>query len=319
MSWIKKVIRDLGFHEKGVWRDFLFIIIGAFIMAVGVGVFLVNAKVVPGGITGLSMAIHYLSGNRLPVGFMLWLFNIPLFIWAIVELGKRFGVRTFLGFTCSSFFIDFLRGRVPGFQHIRLHENPMVLSLMEKDFLLLVLTGGVLLGIGLGIIFKFKGTTAGVDVIVAVAQKRWAVKAGHAFMIIDSMVVTFAGIIIHLKHLAADRPALTLTLYAFLLLFISARIVDTIIEGFDYARSALIISKYPEKIAKIITVEMDRGATALSGRGIHTDQDRDVIYTVLSKKEVRDLVEQVKEIDPGAFVIVNNVHEVLGEGFRPRF
>lgn len=319
MSWINKVVRDLGFHEKGVWRDFILIIIGSFIMALGVGVFLVNAKVVPGGVTGMAMAIHYLSGNKLPVGFMLWLFNIPLFIWAILELGKKFGVRTFLGFTCSSFFIDFVRGRVPGFQHIRLHENPMVLSLMEKDFLLLVLTGGVLLGIGLGIIFKFKGTTAGVDVIVAVAQKRWAVKAGHAFMIIDSLVITLAGIIIHFKHLAADRPALTLTLYAFLLLFVSARIVDTIIEGLDYARSALIVSNHTDKIGKIITADMDRGATALSGRGIHTNREREVLYTVLSKKEVRDLVEKVKEIDPQAFVIVNNVHEVLGEGFRPRF
>ncbi len=319
MLAIKKIFLELGFAEKGVWRDFIFIFIGSFIMALGIGVFLVNARVVPGGVTGLAMAVHYLSGNQLPVGFMLWIFNIPLFIWAIIELGKKFGVRTFLGFTCSSFFIDLLRGRVPGFHHIRLHENPMVLSLMEKDFLLLVLTGGVLLGIGLGIIFKFKGTTAGVDVIVAVAQKRWAVKAGHAFMVIDSVVITFAGIIIHFKHLAADRPALTLTLYAFLLLFVSAKIVDVILEGFDYARSAMIISDEPEKIARMITRDMDRGGTALAGRGIYTNRQREILYTVLSKKEIRYLVEQVKNVDPQAFIIVNNVHEVLGEGFRPRF
>ena len=318
MSKIKKVLKDLGFYDKGIYRDYIFIIIGSFIMALGISVFLVNAKVVPGGVTGLAMAIHYLSGNQLPVGLMLWIFNIPLFIWGVIELGKQFGVRTFVGFTLSSFFIDLLRGRVPGLHHIRLHENPMVLSMMEKDFLLLVVAGGVLLGVGLGIIFKFKGTTAGVDVIAAIARKRWGIKPGQAFMIIDSMVITLAGIIIHTKNLAGDRPALTLVFYAFLLVFVSARIVDVIIEGFDYASSAMIISSQPGKISKVITDDLDRGGTALTGRGLYTNQQREVLYTVLSTKEIRGLVDQVKAIDPQAFIIVNNVHEVLGEGFRLR-
>jgi len=318
MSSLKKFLTKHGFFEKGVFRDYCFIIIGAFIMGLGIGVFLVNAKVVPGGVTGLAMTIHYLSGNKLPVGLMIWIFNIPLFIWGVLELGKQFGFRTFIGFTMSSFFIDFLNGRVPGFHNIRLQDSPMIVNLMEHDFMMLVIVGGALLGLGLGIIFKFKGTTAGSDVVVAVMQKKMGIKPGHAFMIIDSIVIALAGVVIYLKGLADTRPALTLTLYAFFLVFISARIVDVIIEGFDYARSAMIVSNRPETIAGIITKDFSRGGTALPARGLYTNQSREMLYTVLSKKEIVGLVEKVKKIDPNAFIIVNNVHEVLGEGFRPR-
>jgi len=137
-------------------------------------------------------------------------------------------------------------------------------------------------------------------------------------MVIDSMVITLAGIIIYTKNLTGDRPVLTLVLYAFLLVFVSARIVDVIIEGFDYVSSAMIISSQPEKISKVITDDLDRGGTALTGRGLYTNQQREILYTVLSTKEIRGLVDQVKAIDPQAFIIVNNVHEVLGEGFRLR-
>jgi len=312
---IKKI---LGLGEKGIIRDYLVIIFGAFIMATGIGVFLVDARVVPGGVSGLSMAIYYLSGNRIPVGFMMWLFNIPLFIWGVKELGKQFSARTFVGFTVSSFFIDLLRGAIPGFRFIHLHDHPAILHLRQTDFLFLILVGSVLLGVGLGIIFKFRGSTAGSDIVAAIAQKRWGVKPGMAIMIIDFFVIVFAGLVIHFKNLSVDRPALVLTLYAFFLLFVSSRIIDVILDGFDYARSALIISTKTEEIGKIITQDLSRGATALEARGLYTNQKREILYTVLSRKEIGTLVQTVKEIDPNAFIIVNNVHEVLGEGFRPR-
>jgi uncharacterized membrane-anchored protein YitT (DUF2179 family) len=299
-------------------RDYFFIILGAFIMAVGLGVFLVDAKVVPGGVSGLSMTIHYLSGNTIPVGLMMWLLNIPLYIWGIRELGKQFGVRTFIGFTANAFFIDLLRGRIPGFRTIHLNMHPSITALRQEDFILLVLVGGVLLGIGLGIIFKFRGSTAGSDIVAAVAQKRWGVKPGHTFMIVDCCVILLAGFIIHVRHLSFDRSVLSLVLYAMVLLFISSRIVDVILDGFDYARSAFIISTRTEEIARVITQDLSRGATAFEARGLYTNQKREVLFTVLSRKEIGTLMQDVKEIDPKAFVIVNNVHEVLGEGFRPR-
>ena len=154
--------------------------------------------------------------------------------------------------------------------------------------------------------------------MAAVAQKRWAIKPGQCFMVVDFLVIAVAGLVIYFKDLSQERPALTLSLYALFILFISARIIDVIIDGFDYARSATIISSKPDQIADIITTQLERGGTVIRGRGLYTNQDRDMLYTVLSRREIGKLVDRVKQVDPDAFVIVENVHEVLGEGFRPR-
>ncbi|OPZ69432.1 MAG: hypothetical protein BWY83_01986 [bacterium ADurb.Bin478] len=304
--------------QRHLIRDYVAITIGAFIMGAGISVFLVDAKVVPGGVSGLSMALHYLTGGVLPVGMMIWVLNIPLYIWGVRELGKQFGARTFVGFTLNSFFIDLLRGQIPGLSFIRLNEHPAIVSLQQRDFLFLILIGAVLLGIGLGIIFKFRGSTAGSDVIAAVAQKRWGIKPGTVFMLVDSIVILLAGFIIHFKGLAVERHAVTLTLYAFFLLFVSSHLVDVIIEGFDYAHSVIIISDQSAEIGRRIIAELDRSATMVEATGIYTNSKRPVLYAVVTRKQVADMVQIIKETDPHAFVILNNVHEVLGEGFRAR-
>ncbi len=298
--------------------DYIAITFGSIIMAIGIGVFLVDAKVVPGGVSGLSMAIHYLTNNTVPIGLMIWILNVPLYIWGVKELGKRFGVRTFYGFTINSFFIDFFRGSVPGFRFIRLQDTPTVQDLLHNDFFFLILIGAVLIGIGLGLIFKFKGTTAGSDIVAAILQKKYGIKPGQAIMIIDFLVIASAGLVIGLKDLSPDRPALSLTLYALFLLFVSARIIDMIIDGFDYARAAYIISDKYKEISLAIKNDLSRGSTALQSRGVYRNIEREVIFTVVPLKELSTLIELVKDIDPNAFVIINNVHEVLGEGFRRR-
>ncbi len=315
---MNKLLQKIGLAEKGLWRDVLWIIFGSAVMGLGIAVFLVDAKVVPGGVSGLSMTLHYLSGGRIPVGAAMWLMNVPLFIWGVRELGKQFGLRTFIGFTAVSFFVDLFRGGLPLIGGPALHALPSVEALMKNDFLIGVLCGGVLMGVGLGIIFKFRGTTAGSDVIAAVAQKRLGMKPGQTFMIVDFVVISIAGVVIGAKGLSVDRPALTLTLYAFFLLFVSSRLVDVILDGFDYARSAIIISPKNEEIAKMILNDLSRGVTSLRGKGLYSKQDKEVLYTVLTRQEITKLVRMVKAIDPNAFIIVNNVHEVLGEGFRPR-
>lgn len=304
--------------KKHVILEYAALTLGAAIMAIGIGIFLVDARVVPGGVSGLSMAIHYVSNNTIPVGITMWVLNVPLFLWGIKSLGKEFGVRTFVGFTLNSFFIDFFRGDIPGFGFIRLQETSTIKDLLQNDFLFLILIGAVLLGVGLGLIFKFKGTTAGSDIVAAIMQKRFGVKPGMAIMIIDFVVIALAGFIIELKDLSEGRPAFSLTLYAFFLLFISSRIIDVIIDGFDYARAAYIISDKHEELGKRIMNELSRGATAIKSRGLYRNVEREVIVTVVTMRELSILNDIIKEVDPDAFVIINNVHEVLGEGFRRR-
>jgi uncharacterized membrane-anchored protein YitT (DUF2179 family) len=298
--------------------DYIAITFGAILMSLGIGVFLVDARVVPGGVSGLAMAAHYLSDNSLPVGMMTWIFNVPLYIWGLKELGKQFGIRTFYGFTISSIGIDLFRGDIPGLSFIQLQHTQTIKDLLENDFLFLVLVGAVLLGVGLGIIFKFRGTTAGSDIVASIMQKRFGMKPGQAIMIIDFMVIALAGLIIELKDLSPGKPAFSLTLYAFFLLFVSARIIDVIIDGFDYARAAFIISDKTDEIAEKIISRLSRGATALKSRGLYRNVDREVLVAVVPVKELGMLTEIIKETDDDAFVIINNVHEVLGEGFRRR-
>ena len=296
--------------------EYLAIAFGAAIMAIGIGVFLVDAKVVPGGVSGLSMSVHYLTG--LPVGLMIWVLNIPLYIWGVKELGKEFGVRTFFGFTLNSFFIDFFRGDIPGFSFIRLQDTPTIKNLQQNDFMFLILIGAALLGIGLGLVFKFKGTTGGSDIVAAIMHKRFGVKPGMAIMITDFFVILLAGFIIEFKDLAGDRSSVTLTFYALFLLFISSRLVDVIMDGFDYARSVNIISDKNGEIAKAIMDDLSRGATAIKARGLYRNIDREMLSTVVTLKELSKLLSIIKNIDPNAFVTVSNVHEVMGEGFRKR-
>jgi uncharacterized membrane-anchored protein YitT (DUF2179 family) len=165
--------------------DYFAITIGAAIMAIGIGVFLVDAKVVPGGVSGLAMAMHYLSGNTISVGLLIWVFNIPLFLWGIKELGAKFGMRTFVGFSLNSFFIDLFRGDIPGLGFIRLQDSQTIKDLSQHDFFFLIFIGAVFLGVGLGIIFKFKGTTAGSDIVAAIMQKHFGTKPGQAILFTD--------------------------------------------------------------------------------------------------------------------------------------
>ncbi len=304
--------------NKTEFKEYIAIAIGAIIMALGIGVFLVDAKVVPGGISGIGMAIYYLTNGAITIGLSVWLLNVPLYIWGVKVLGKRFGIRTFYGFSVNAFFIDFFRGDIPGFRDIRLQDSATVQNLLENDFLFLILIGASLLGIGLGIVFKYKGTTGGTDIIVAIIHKKYQIKQGMLFLITDIVIIVIAGIAIEYKSLPMDKPTLLLVLYALFLGVVSARIIDLIIDGFDYARQAYIVSDKNEEIAKKIMNDLSRGATAIKTRGLYKDIDREMITTVVTLKELGKLTDIIKEIDSDAFVVIHNVHEVLGEGFRRR-
>jgi uncharacterized membrane-anchored protein YitT (DUF2179 family) len=311
---------DFKFKTKRskIVRDYIGITIGAAIMALGIAVFLMDAYVVPGGVSGLSMTLSYLTNGKIPVGVTMWVLNLPLFFWGMKELGKNFGARTFYGFTLNSLFIDLYRGDIPYLHFIKLNQSQTLIDLRQNDFFFLILVGATLLGIGLGLVFKFKGTTAGSDIIASILHKRFGIKPGEAIMIIDFFIISSAGIVIYLNDLSPTRPAFSLTLYAFFLLFVSSKIVDFVLDGFDYARVAYIISEKTDEIAEAILTDLSRGATALKARGLYKNVDREVLMTVVPIKELVILQEMIKQIDPDAFIIIGNVHEVLGEGFRRR-
>ena len=314
MKFSKKTYKDY----LRVITDYLAITLGCLLLAAGISIFTIDARIIPGGVSGIAIALNFLSNDWISVGLAIWIMNLPLYLWGIRVLGREFGIRTFFGFSVSSLFIDLLRGDFPGMEALRCQDIPAIQDMLANDFLLYISTGAILIGIGLGIVFKFRGTTGGVDIIAVIAQRKLGLKPGQVFIAMDLFIVALGGIIIHFKDLSPDRHVFTLCLYSIILIVASSKLIDVIIDGFDYANSALIISPRYDEISKAIMDSMGRGATALHGKGLYLNVEREIIFTVVTRRELPLLVETVKEIDPHAFVIVNNVHEVLGEGFRPR-
>ncbi len=304
--------------KKDIFLDYTFITIGCILMGFGIGVFLVDAKVVPGGASGLSMAVYYLTDGAIGVGIVNWLINIPLFLYGIKVLGKEFGIRTFYGFTVSSVFTDIPRGDFPGLSMIRFQDDASIKYLQQNDFFFYVLIGTLLLGFGLGLIFKFRATTGGSDIIAAIMNKKWGIKTGNSIIIIDFLVIFIAGLVIGFKDITGNKPLLVLILYALLLVFVSSKIIDFVLDGFEYVRAALIFSDKNQEIAEAILTNLNRGATAFKARGLYRNIDNEVIYTVVKIKEMGRLTDIVKSIDPNSFMVITTVHEVVGRGFRRR-
>ena len=304
--------------------EYSMITIGSLISAIGLGLFLVEANVVPGGVTGISMAINFVW-DGISVGTLILLLNIPLFIWGVKELGNAFGIRTLYGFVTNSLFIDMFRGEL--FKFIKadwwtfhgwaLQETDTIQYMMKNDFFFFMLVGTFLVGIGLGLIFKFKGTTAGTEIVCAIFKKKFGIKPGVSMLAVDFVVISIATVILYLNP-QSDIPVLVLALYALASLYGQSFFLDRVIYGFDYAKNMMIMSSKNEEISKYIMEKLDRGVTAFYARGLYTNKDREVLMTIVSPNDARDLMPKIKKLDPNAFVILSNVHEVIGEGFRSR-
>jgi uncharacterized membrane-anchored protein YitT (DUF2179 family) len=272
-------------------RDYMQLTIGAVIIAIAIDSFLIPNKVVSGGVTGMATILYLKLGW--PVGTLVLLFNIPLFI-----MGYRYtGGLTFLlrsGYTVlvMSLAIDLLAPYVP-------HNI--------SDPLLYTLFGGFLDGLGIGLVFRARGTTGGTDIVAKLLNRFTGLQLGQVILYVNTTVLLGAAILIGLQ------PAL----YALIVTFVIAQVVDTVQEGFGYARSAMIVSSKAEAVRDGLIRELHRGVTILQGRGGYTESEKEVLYCVVAKSEVSSLKRVVLEVDPAAFVVITEAHEVWGKGFKP--
>lgn len=273
-----------------IFFEYLGITIGCGIMAISINLLSAPNKIAPGGVSGLATVVYYLI--KLPIGITMLIFNIPLFILAVKILGKSVGTKTLYGTILLSIFVDYVFDSFP----------------FTEDLLLASLFGGIILGIGLGLVFRFGGTTGGTDLAAAVINKFLPqFSIGTILMMIDLTVVVIAGIV-------SKQPEITL--YSVISLYTSIKMLDFIQEGLGYAKAFYIISDCPEKISDQIFKKLDRGVTALTGQGMYTKEKRQVLLIVVHRSQVNQLKGIVYAIDPKAFVILAEVHEVLGEGFK---
>jgi len=276
-----------------IW-EYSAIAFGTFIMSLGLVLFLSPSKIVAGGVSGIAIIAKQLW--NFPLGVAMILLNIPLFLLGIKILGKSFGIRTFYSFTLLSIFTDLL-------------DKALKLSPATDNVLLAAIFGGTMLGLGLGIVFRFQGTTGGSDIIGQIINKYTNFSVGTGIVIVDFIIILSAGIIFGNINWA---------LYGLISLYLSGQIIDMIIDGLDYVRSFYIITEKEQEIKEMVLDKMERGGTVLKGEGFYTEEDKNVLFVVVTLKEVYALRQRVREIDPDAFIIIADVHEVLGHGFRPR-
>lgn len=274
------------------FRTYAGITLGATLTAVALNMFLIPNKVAAGGVSGMATVLHYLLG--LPVGSTMLALNVPLFLASVKVLGARFGLRTLYGAAILSIAVDLTAPFTP---------------VLTRDLLLSSLYGGVLSGVGMGIVFRFGGTTAGTDLAAAIINKLTRISVGQALLGVDFFVIATAGI----AFASAE-----LSLYALISLWLTSHIIDLVQEGPSTAKAFFVISDAADAVAKRIMVDMDRGVTLFAGRGGYTGQPRDILFCVVTASEVVRLKELITSLDPGAFVIVADAHEVMGEGFSRR-
>lgn len=271
------------------------IIIGTLLMALSVNLVYEPLGMVTGGITGLAIVIKKITSIWIDGGVPIWcsniILNVPLFIAAALVRGRHFLKNTFfatISFTLALYFVP-------------------TYDIVYQDYLLAAVFGGVIGGTGMGLVFVTLSSTGGTDLLAMLVNKYKPYYSFSQILIVIDGVIVMAG---------AISFGVTKALYAIMAVYITAKISDSILEGLKFAKMAYVISDHYEEIANQVMNKLDRGVTGVSATGMYSSKEKKMLFCVVSKKEIILLTEIVSKIDPGAFIIVSDVREVMGEGFR---
>ncbi len=277
-----------------IWKkfvDYLFVLAGTAIYALGVHVFTVPNQIAPGGVTGLATAVNALTS--LPIGIFVSVINIPLILVGLKSLGRDFILKTLASTVFFTFLTDFAYQWIPVYQ---------------GNTLLAALFGGALIGLGIAAAFIRNGSTGGTDIINRMIQKKFPHLAiGKVVLVSDIVVIAFATFVFR---------ELETALYAIISMFVCSKVIDSIIYGVDVGKMVMIVSNHCEEISKAVTEELGRGGTIIPARGAYSGQEREILLCALRNNEFYKIKRLVNQIDPSAFLIVTNAGEVLGEGFQ---
>ena len=281
-------------NGKTIWREVRFlgmILFGSVCYAIGFDLFLMLHQVNAGGVSGASMLICAALGWDGGVGILTLGINVPLFLLGYRYLGKRFFAGSIVGTIATSAFIELFAG-IPA---------------PQTDIMLGVLYGGVLVGLGLGVVFYAGASTGGVDIIASLLRKKFrSISVGNLMLAVDSAVIILTGVVYR---------DINKTLYSALPLFFSTTVLDAVIFGLNDSTVALIISDSYAAIAREIEDKLARGVTMLSGYGGYTGAEKMVLLVAVRKQQTTQLKMLVERIDPEAFLILQRSHQVLGNGF----
>ena len=266
------------------------IIVGCAIFSLGFDLFLEPNSLNAGGVSGLAMVVIKLLGAG-SIGFVTAVMNLPLFILGGVKVGKKFFIGSLIGMLASSLFLDLFS----------------LIPVPKTEPILGALYGGVICGLGLGLVFVAGASTGGSDIIIRLLKMKWRnVPIGMISTCFDLTIAVMTGIVF--KNFSG-------ALFSGVAIFVTGQIINAVVYRFDYSKVVLIITRKYEEIAKMISDNLERGATFLHGEGSYSHQPTKVVLTAVKRLQLEDLKEAVVEIDPDAFIIVQEAHQVLGDGF----
>jgi uncharacterized membrane-anchored protein YitT (DUF2179 family) len=284
------------------WKQWAFIFAGCVLLATGFVFFINPYRIVPGGVYGLGIVLHELFPG-IEVGTFGLLFDIPLLLIAFRCFGGRFGARTVAAAIATPVLMNIMTWTIG--------ENPATMLGghidLTDDIILACLFGGVLIGSGVGLIIKTRATSGGTDIVAMILTRFTRLTFSQSILLVDSLVVVF-GIIV----LSDWR----LPLYSIVTIYVSSRLIDYVIDGASFDKLIFIISDRHDELRRFILEDMGRGGTYIRSAGMYTGASREMIFVVVSRREVSTVQNKVREADPSAFVVVVNAYETFGDGFK---
>lgn len=278
------------------FTNVLAITVGTAIYAFGLHYFVISNELMEGGVTGIALLLKYVL--NVPPSVSTLVCNIPLFYLGWRVFGKGPMLYTIYGVVSLSFFLWVMERLI--------HNNWLIPFHTTQDYFLATLYAGLTLGTGLGLVFRFGGTTGGSDILARIGNKKRGWSVGQVILIIDVIVIGTSFL-----YLPKEK-----VLYSLVAVFVTSRLIDYISEGAHAAKAFTIISDEAVPLSEAITKELDRGVTLFPARGAYSGNNKEVLYCVVYRHETRRLRELIQSIDPRAFIIIGEVHDVIGEGFK---
>ncbi|HEY5560494.1 MAG TPA: YitT family protein [Clostridiaceae bacterium] len=283
---------SIKFINKANSTDIIFIMLGSFLGSIGINMFLIHAKLLSGGVTGLALILQYVFNFQ--AGYVILILNIPLFILSSMKLHKRFTIYSLVGMLTFSISL------------ILTHPISNILNINDK--LLYCIYGGAINGLGFGLVFAHSGSTGGLDIISMLIRRKYTnFNIGKISFSINLVIVTICAFIFGLPN----------ALYTLIAMFVTSFVLDNVVKGLNQSKSVIIITEKEEEVANIIMKRLHRGVTCLYGEGGFTKEKKTIIYCILPLAQLPELKEIIMHVDDKAFLSISDASEVQGKGFRP--
>ncbi len=299
-------VMNVSFYKDKIFsarwfQTYATLFLGSMVIATGYTFFMTPYKIVPGGIYGISTILHYQLG--FPIGMAALCFNLPLSLWGIKVLGKQFGLKTFICFLWVAMFAD----GMPWLLKVCGHPHPYDPFQLQDEVLLASIFGGVVIGIGAGLILKTRSSSGGTDVLSSILNKLTRKPIGMLQMTIDSLIV-LCGLLVFQDW--------KVPFYSWLTIFLMGKVIDIVIQGYSNDKTFFIVSEKTEEIREYILKEMHRGGSIVPVNGMYNRTEKEMIMTVVHRREVVTLQRAILKIDPKAFTTILDAKEIIGQGFK---